>query len=308
MTDHHQFVLWDWAQADFADVRLPVDDALVVGSEDQIWIITGAYAAPVEVTLALLDGAPPQPNEAWEDVVELSVRSSGGFVVAELFNGPKTKLPSAPGWYRLRVCARGRDGGEERGEVGRSAKVVEHVLIQAWPAPPEDGVTIRGTTLQPVDHTAGREHLQPARAAAARIAADLSRLSGRGPKGQGRQLSGQTGSVEVEWAYPATRRKLFLYAAFPCFLTSASRSNDPDPVPGAQYRMEHNEYRDIWDGIPTGPDNTWIQVVIRSIDTPYGSCLIGLGSQEGTTGTANRCSKPPSPSTSSRVALPMARH
>jgi hypothetical protein len=32
--------------------------------------------------------------------------------------------------------------------------------------------------------------------------------------------------------------------------------------------MEHNEYRDIWDGIPTGPDNTWIQVGIRSTDKP----------------------------------------
>ena len=268
MTDHHQFVLSDLVDGELTGLRLPADDSLVMGNDGLVSVITGAYAAPVEVTLAVLDRAPASLDKLWEDAVELSVQSSGGIGIGELFDGPTAVLCTAPGSYRLRVGARGRDRGEERGDVARRAKVIEQFLIQAWPAPPEDGSTLKATSLRPVDHTAGRRHLAPARAAAQRIVTDLGPLSGRPHVDGGRVLSGRTGTVEVDWTYRATRRKLFLYAAFLWYWTSAMVSGSPEPVPDARYQMSHNDYRDIWDGIPTGPDHVWIEGVIRAVDQP----------------------------------------
>lgn len=260
MANSHQFVLTGDME-ELAELHLPDDDALVCGEPGQLVVRTGAYAAPVEVEVELLGSEPGQPEPDWEDVVELSLRCGDRILVAELMEAPKAAIVREPGWYRLRVCARGRDAGEERGEVGARAKIIEHYLIQAWPAPAAAATTVRARSLQPVDHTAGRTYLAAARAAAGRINADLGHAPGY------RVLSGDTGTVHVEWTYSATRRRLFLYMALLNCWTSASSAGDRTVEAGAGYRLSHNQYRDIWDGIPTGHTG-WVEATLVQVDRP----------------------------------------
>ena len=109
----------------------------------------------------------------------------------------------------------------------------------------QSGVYGDGEPAAPVDHTAGRTYLAAARAAADRINTDLDRSPGH------RILSGNTGTAEVEWTYLAPRSRLFLPMAFLNYWTSASTSGARTVEVGAQYSLSHNQYREIWDGIPT---------------------------------------------------------
>lgn len=261
MANFHQFLLTGESR-EFEDLRLPVDGALVSAESSQVVVRTGAYAAPVEVGLELLRLEPSEPDSIWEDVVELSVLSADRIALAELMEAPKGAIATEAGWYRLRIAARGRDAGEERGEVGQRAKVLEHYLVQAWAAPAAPGTTIRATSLRPVDHALRRTYLAGARAAADRINADLDRSPGH------RALSRATGSVSVEWAYRATRRKLFLPMAFLNYWTSASSSSSGNTVEvGAQYSLSNNEDRDIFDGIPTSSRGHVLATLVE-VDRP----------------------------------------
>jgi hypothetical protein len=270
MADHGQFLLADSGLGQFVEVLPPEDDSLVFGEPESVAVRTGAYAAPLEVRIESLDAAPGVPGSAWEDSVELSVRCAAEIVIAELMgSAPVATVASGSGWYRLRVSVRGRDTGEQRGEVGPRAKVIERYLIQVWPAPASPGATLKSTSLKPIDHAAGRVHLAAAHDAADRISRDLGHEAGH------RDLSGATGSVHVEWTYRTTRRKLFLYAAFPAYWTSASGSGSNTVEPGARYllsdngrRLLDNSYQDIWDGIPTGNGRTCIRATLVEVDRP----------------------------------------
>jgi hypothetical protein len=170
------------------------------GSTGVVAVVAGAYSAVVELRFELLDQSAGDLADGWEDATEFSATSSDGIAVGELFNGPKATLTDRAGSYRPRVLARGRDHGEERARQS-PRQVIEHFLIQAWPATPQDGATLRATSLQPVDHTIGRSYLAPARAAATRIVADLAVLAGRPDAAAARALSGHTGRAQVEWTY-----------------------------------------------------------------------------------------------------------
>ena len=259
MASYHQFVLRD-AESESADWRLPSDDALVRGGGDEVVVVAGAYSAPVEVRVQT-SAVPLAPlGMEWEDVVELSVRSSGALEIVELMGEPQARVAIQPGWHRLRVAAQGRDDGERRGEAVPRARVLERFLIQAWPAPPAEGVTVRATSLRPVDHAAGRVHLASARRAARRINAALAVLRA------GEPLTGETGALDVQWTYRATGRKLFRAAALPNMWTSAAASESSLTVePGTTYRLSDNDDRDIWDGIPTGPDGTWVHATLTEV-------------------------------------------
>lgn len=260
MSNYHQFLLTDGDGSRLAELRLPADDGLVTGESGWISVRTGAYAAPVELLIENCESEPALPGLDWEDVIELSVRCSQRIVVGALFEAPSVTAVSSSGWYRLRIFARGRDAGEERGEVGSRATVIEHYLIQTWPAPPVDGVTVRATSLQPVDHTAGRVHLAAARDAAARINRDLD-------SERSRPLSGATGTATAQWTFPASPRKLFRYVALPNLWTSATTAGTSKPEVGAQYWMWNNDYRDIWDGIPTS-NRGHLEATIVQITAP----------------------------------------
>lgn len=262
MAHYHQFVLRD-AVSESVEWRLPSDEALVRGEGEDLVVLTGAYSAPIEVRVQT-SAVPLAPlGMEWEDVVELSVRSSGALEIVELMGEPQARVVIQPGWHRLRVVAQGRDDGERRGEAGPRAKVLERFLIQAWPAPPAEGVTVRATSLRPVDHAAGRIHLASARGAARRINAALAVLQA------GEPFTGETGAVDVQWIYRATRRKLFRSAALPNMWTSAAASESSITVePGTTYRLSNNYDRDIWDGLPTGPQGTWVHATLTEVTAP----------------------------------------
>ncbi|MFI6817659.1 hypothetical protein ACIBG7_35055 [Nonomuraea sp. NPDC050328] len=79
---------------------------------DGATIRTGISMGPVEVTVELVDEAPPPALDAWEEVVELSVESTHGSLHVFGLDGDLTDLSNlawrGPGHYRVRVHAKGR--------------------------------------------------------------------------------------------------------------------------------------------------------------------------------------------------------
>lgn len=100
-------------------------------------VLTGTPAGLVRLTIDPLGSEPELRAADWDEVVEVSLwfEELGG-VTTEGFEGLENAPPLAatPGDYRIRVHARGRDRGHERGSVWDSP--VEEHLLQAWPAPP----------------------------------------------------------------------------------------------------------------------------------------------------------------------------
>ncbi|MFF0837662.1 hypothetical protein ACWDU8_07910 [Streptomyces sp. NPDC003388] len=104
------------------------------------FIATGINTGYVRVT-ALAQGTPPDERESedWEEIVEISVHAPAGRLrVESLEFGPVPDAelsPSGPGWYRLRVHARGR--GRHPDKV--SMEPAEDYLLIAWPAGDDTG-------------------------------------------------------------------------------------------------------------------------------------------------------------------------
>lgn len=261
MATYNQFQLVDAGDA-FEELRLPDDYSLVHDSDGLVVVTTGSNGAPVSVQVDQFDAQPAALSQEWEDAVEFSVVARHGVALCELFEGAHEPV-SGPGTFRIRIAARGRDEGERHADVGRQGRAIEHFLVQLWPSVLTDGLTIKATSLRTVDHTTGRVHLADAREAAARVNADLARMAADGP------IVGATGTVTAEWTYRTSARKLFRAAAFPHWWSSAAGSHSSTtPAAGVEYRMSHNDYRAIWDGIPTGPSHVWINAVISEIKKP----------------------------------------
>jgi hypothetical protein len=179
-------------------------DQLMVLSEapESISVLTGAQWGPMEVCVADLTTAPAVGDE-WEEVIEFSVSTPDGLGVAELFGEPRLTITERTGPFRVRLCCRGRAAGAARRSSGPRSKVLEHYLIEVWPAPFAPPEVLRAIEAPPSPapvvlacEAAGRE-------AAGRIDRDLRRAAGA------RTLSGERGSVRVSYEFQATRRKLF---------------------------------------------------------------------------------------------------
>jgi hypothetical protein len=101
-------------------------------------IITGQADGPVQVTVEVYLHAPPLSLDGWEDVVEMTQHTDSGQVsVSVIVTGDKA--PDLPpiwtdpdSWFGLRVHARGRNIGRQY--VIAPPQVVEHYLVQMWPA------------------------------------------------------------------------------------------------------------------------------------------------------------------------------
>jgi hypothetical protein len=95
--------------------------------------------SPVRIVLA--DSGPNEPDDSWEDVVEVSIEVSPGEQVRwQSWAGETGGALEGirPGTYRLRVSARDRDAGHD-GEFADGP--VDAYLLQLWPAPSEpDGI------------------------------------------------------------------------------------------------------------------------------------------------------------------------
>ncbi|GAB3085721.1 hypothetical protein [Nocardioides zeae] len=146
-------LVWDPAAMDEFD-----DDVMFGGQANGLvgagWpgrvYLTLASCLPDEARVRIVarDNAPADPEPEWEDVVEVSTEvpvlpldepaphwTSWGYDDS----GP---LDIAPGHYRLRVSARGRDAA--RDFVGEGVR--DSYLLELWPAPPGPDAILRTTT------------------------------------------------------------------------------------------------------------------------------------------------------------------
>lgn len=110
-------------------------------------VCTGIHTGHVRVDALVGDRSPEEADlAAWDDVCEASVHAPHGELVVEsLYNGPVGGLPclstAGPGWYRVRVHARGRDTAPD----SVRDEPVEDYLLVSWPAPPETPLILRAT-------------------------------------------------------------------------------------------------------------------------------------------------------------------
>jgi hypothetical protein len=118
----------------------------LVGAADPngVYINLARRSGGSPVRLVLRDG-PPETDESFQDIVEVSVEVPRDAVVQWMSWAAETSgtLDLPAGSYRLRVSARDRDEGAA-GEF--SDGLVEAYLLELWPATPEPDAIIRAGT------------------------------------------------------------------------------------------------------------------------------------------------------------------
>ncbi|WP_431776356.1 hypothetical protein [Streptomyces cucumeris] len=112
------------------------------------WVRTGIHTGFVKIGAETADTAPPEQTAPWEEVVEISVRSvEGELRVASAHDAVLTELPvlnpRGPGWYRVRVHARGRASNPG----GTNTVPTERYLVTAWPQEPAPPAVLRSSPL-----------------------------------------------------------------------------------------------------------------------------------------------------------------
>lgn len=152
-TDYGQFDLI-WSEGGEFDGNFDrsfagqVNGLVGASSSDGVYINLGRRSGGSPIRIILRNAA-PQPDDLevaapeWEDIVEVSFVLPEGRALrwtswAGMDCGPLAGI--APGSYRLRVSAKGRDQGRD-GEV--SEEPLDYYLIELWPAPSAPDVILR---------------------------------------------------------------------------------------------------------------------------------------------------------------------
>jgi hypothetical protein len=119
-----------------------VNGLVRAGDANGVYLHLGRRSGGSHVQVALLDSPPTEPNDSWEYVVEVPV------LIPEQSHVQITSWAAESTWdlevpgasYRLRVSARGRDvGAADEFAEG----VVDHYLLELWPAPPQPDAIVR---------------------------------------------------------------------------------------------------------------------------------------------------------------------
>jgi hypothetical protein len=119
-----------------------VNGLVRAGDANGVYLHLGRRSGGSYVQVALLDSPPTEPNDSWEYVVEVPV------LIPEQSHVQITSWAAESTWdlevpgasYRLRVSARGRDvGAADEFAEG----VVDHYLLELWPAPPQPDAIVR---------------------------------------------------------------------------------------------------------------------------------------------------------------------
>ncbi|MBL0748408.1 hypothetical protein [Nocardioides baculatus] len=232
------------------------EEGAVEEEGSDVWILTGDQWGPFEVVARVLDSAPGEPEEAWQDVAEVSLESASGFYVTELVSQDVgTVIDLAPGIYRVRVSARGRSAEadlDEDGEVVERGgeEPPEHYLLEIWAAPPTAPVDLRETSSLAQERRAGPPAVPVLPEAADGLAA--SRRIGRDVDGApgARTLSGEVGELTVSGRARGSRRKRFRWLNGPISLAPHTSSwmfmsgNDWQQVGAATYGAAHEDHPD----------------------------------------------------------------
>jgi hypothetical protein len=119
---------------------------LVTATGSAALVSTGTANGPVEVTVHFLQAPPARLASEWQEVAEVSLSSSGASFLLSNMDGEISEEitpPNGVGDYRLRVHARGRDDANQ--SVLPLETVLEHHLLQLWPAPPAPPTLLTGS-------------------------------------------------------------------------------------------------------------------------------------------------------------------
>ena len=108
----------------------------VVGAADPggVYINLARTIGGSRIRIVLLDSAPPPPPPYYEDVVEVSATIPDGAKAGWMAWGGMGagELPGlAPGTYRMRVSAHGRDAARQ---IELAEDVVDEYLLELWPS------------------------------------------------------------------------------------------------------------------------------------------------------------------------------
>lgn len=253
-----QSVLLDLGQGAFAirsEDELPLrvaggltDNTLVRASDvdpADLWVLPGRQVGRCAVTTRVHEVGQHPPDDHWEDIVEFSLQTTGRVVVTDLVdNDPRVQWLERPGWWRVRVSARGRTAPSAAIEHSDTDDPVEWYLVEAWPASPAEQT--RAPDIVRLARAQGDRAAAPlipesevGLAAARRIGRDVDQ--GRGA----RTLTGELGSATAERTIPGTRRRLFKACAH---LTTWSHEWVPLPswsfssTPGPDFALDREHW------------------------------------------------------------------
>ena len=123
---------------------LPSDHLSLFIEDDTLGIRTGVAIGPVSIAIDVLPGEPrPEGQGDWEDIAETSVEASDPMTISGPWDDhPAHALDLAPGPWRLRVNARGRETAYD--EAVESA--TETYLLQLWRAEIGPTLPLKSTT------------------------------------------------------------------------------------------------------------------------------------------------------------------
>ncbi|TMR40881.1 hypothetical protein [Actinomadura geliboluensis] len=134
----------EWTEWDPGAIPFTGGNGPVWVSSGRLVVITGVDSGDIGVEIEVTDQPPPPDLDDWDDAVEVSADITTIALTLSVPVGiPVTELRlPAPGPYRFRVHARGRDAGQDAGQdaeyidADEGDAMVEHHKIQIWPALP----------------------------------------------------------------------------------------------------------------------------------------------------------------------------
>ncbi|GII03704.1 hypothetical protein [Planobispora takensis] len=128
----------------------PVGIIRVEGSK--ALLVTGLSSGPVGFSAAVSDEDPGADTDGYEDIVEISYWAPSNLLRVAEWGGEGDhvlpRLPSAPGWYRLRYHAVNMDEGCDVNALATGDAVVDRYLLQVWPQPESAPRVIKSTSHQ----------------------------------------------------------------------------------------------------------------------------------------------------------------
>ncbi|WP_018683566.1 hypothetical protein [Actinokineospora enzanensis] len=106
-----------------------------------LFLITGLHTGDVGFTIEAHETEPSVGDE-WEEVVEASFLPAGPVMLVAWAGERSWPLDLESVSYRVRYCGRGLDE-DSWPDLDEEPRVVEHYLLQFWPAPPEPDRIVR---------------------------------------------------------------------------------------------------------------------------------------------------------------------
>ena len=136
LVDSHMFLLVEDGERPLTPPGYA--NTLIAVAPGYATVATGIAMGDVRLTVEVRQDPPPVDVADWEEAAEVTLESpTGRMRIATADDGDPTPpfpvlTPNGPGYYRIRVHARGRDNAIDQ----TADEPVEDYLVQVWPAPP----------------------------------------------------------------------------------------------------------------------------------------------------------------------------